>query len=91
MGIDYYNNSSTSIQQQYAHDIVHRIFYLRHFRHYYAAVTTATAAAVVVLALTYRYNAVRGRRTGSNNNSPSVQHARSITRLLLDETHARGA
>ena len=26
MGIDYYNNSGTSIQQQYIHDIVHKAF-----------------------------------------------------------------
>ena len=34
VGIDYYN-SSTSIQQ-YIDDVVHRAFYLLHFRHYYS-------------------------------------------------------
>ena len=34
VGIDYYNSSGTSIQQC-IHDIVHRAFYLQHFRHYY--------------------------------------------------------
>ena len=54
------------------------------------AVTTAVVA-VLVLTLTHRYNAVRGHRTGSNNLFPSsVQYARNIMRLFLDETHARG-
>ena len=33
MGIHYYNNSSTSIRQQYIHEIAHREFRLQHFRH----------------------------------------------------------
>ena len=33
-GIDYYNNRGTSILQ-YIRDVVHRAFYLLHFRHYY--------------------------------------------------------
>ena len=54
------------------------------------AVTTAVVA-VVVLTLTHRYNAVRGHGTGFNNLCSSVQYARNIMRLFLDETHARGA
>ena len=54
---------------------------------------TTVLAVVVVPTLTHRYNAVRGHRTGSNNlySSSSVQYARNIIRLFLDETHARGA
>ena len=57
-----------------------------------AAVTTAVVA-VVDLTLTHRYNAVRGHRTGSNTvySSSSIQYARNIMRLFLDETHAHGA
>ena len=39
MGIDYYNNSSAGIQQQYVQGIVHRAFYLLHFRRYYCGNT----------------------------------------------------
>ena len=59
-----------------------------------AATTTAvTTAAAAVLTITHGYNAVRGHRTGSDNSysSCSVQYARNIMRLFLDETHARGA
>ena len=62
MGIDYYNNSSTSIQQQYIHDIVHRAFHLQHF----GTTTAVFVVVVVVLTLIHRYNVVRGHRTGSN-------------------------
>ena len=57
------------------------------------AVTTAVAVVVVVaLTLTRRYNAGRGYRTGSNDCSFScVQHARNIMKVVLNETHARGA
>ena len=69
MGIDYYSNSSTSIQQ-YIRDVVRRAFYLLHFR------ITAVTVVVAVLTLTHRYyNAVRGHRTGSNNlYSPFSMH-----------------
>ena len=82
--------SSTSIQQQYIHDVVHRAFYFCFFS---TTATVTTAVVAVVLTLTHRYNAVRGHRTGSNNSysSSSVQYARNIMRLFLDETHARGA
>ena len=57
------------------------------------AVTTAVVVAVVVVVVTstHRYNAFRGHRTGSNNVCSSVQYARNIVKLFLDETHARGA
>ena len=57
---------------------------------FFGSATAVTTA--VVLTLTHRYNAVRGHRTGSNNLhfSSSVQYARNIMRLFLDETHARG-
>ena len=69
MGIDYYKNTSTSIQQYTpVHDIAHRAFTCSIFGTTTTAVTTAVVAVVVVvLTLTYRYNAVRGHRTGSNN------------------------
>ena len=85
--------SSTTIAvrvfQQYIHNVL-RAFYLLHFRHYYC---TAVTTVVGVLTWTHRYNAVRGHRTGSNNlySSSSVQYARNIMRLFLDETHALGA
>ena len=92
MGIDY--NSSTSIQQQYIHD-VHRAFCLLHFRHYCCAVTTVVVVVVVVVyvTVTHRYNTVRGHRTGSNNlySSSSFQYAGNIERLFLDEKNAHGA
>ena len=57
-----------------------------------AVVAAVVAVAVVILTLTHRYSAVGGHRTCSNNlYSSSVQYARNIMRLFLDETRARGA
>ena len=96
MGIDHNNNSSTTIQQQSEciHAVVHRACYLLHFRHYYCYNNSCCCCCCCGCCfLTHRHNAVRGHRTGSDNlySSSSVQYARIIMGLFLDETHARGA
>ena len=86
-GIDY-NNSSTSIQRQYIHDVVHRAFYFQHFRHCYCCNNCCCCSHI----------------NSSLQCVATEQAPRTAffllcticaecydTRLFLDETHARGA
>ena len=80
-----YNNSSKSMQP-YMHDIVHRSFYLQHFRHYYCCNNCCCSHMNSTLQCV-----ATGQASITPYSSSSVQYARNTVRLFLDETHARGA
>ena len=80
MGIDY--NSSTSIKQ-HIHDIVHRSFYLQHFRHYYCCNNCYPINSSIQCMAT-------GQAPITLYSSSSFQYERNALRLLY-ETNARSA
>ena len=88
MGIDY--NSSTSIQQ-YIRDIVHRAFYLQHFRHYDSYYCRNNCSCCCSHIDASRKCVATGQAPITLYSSSSVQYARNAVSLFMDETHTRGA
>ena len=83
------STSCTSLQQRYIHDIVHRAFYLQHFRYYCYCKSCCCYCSHIHSSL--QCCPWSQDRLQKPYSSSSVQYARNIMRLFWDETRAHGA